>query len=221
MIRFVYSRDLKKFPVLADSMFRDRAEQFKKRLDWDVTVNERGWEIDQYDALDPLYVIWENEDGSHGGSLRLMPTTGRTMAAEHFLHLTDGVRIESPIIWEVTRFCLSPGASPRVAPALLAAGLELGLRFGLEQAIGVIYARTLPIYRRIGHSPDVIGTDDAGRDSISICVWEISAAARDRICARCGLDPRMIARWFDLSFDQSRPVRAATSRAEMPEPIAA
>lgn len=212
MIRFVYGHDLNKFRLLAETMFKDRADQFKRRLEWDVTVNERGWEVDQYDRLDPLYVIWENEDGTHGGSLRLMPTTGRTMAAEHFLHLTDGVHISSPLIWECTRFCLAPGASARVAPALLAAGIELGLRFGLDQAIGVVYARTLPIYRRIGHSPDVIGTDDAGRDSISICVWDINEEARDRICERAGLEPAALARWFDLAFSQPR----APARAHVP-----
>jgi acyl homoserine lactone synthase len=200
MIRFIYADRLSDYPVLAESMFKDRAEQFKKRLEWDVTVNEDGWEVDQYDALNPIYIVWENADGSHGGSLRIMPTTGRTMTAEHFRHLTDGVHISSPLIWECTRFCLSPGASAGVAAALLAAGIELGLRFGLEQAIGVIYTKTLAIYQRIGHRPDVIGTDDGGRDSISICIWDLTEAARDRICFRAGLPAGLVGQWFDLSF---------------------
>jgi acyl homoserine lactone synthase len=204
MIRFIYAEDLHNFPLLAETMFKDRAQQFKNRLNWDVTVNEEGLECDQYDVLNPLYVIWEEADGTHGGSLRIMPTTGRTMTAEHFLHLTDGVRISSPLIWECTRFCLSPDASPRVAAALLAAGVELGLRFGLEQAIGVIYTRTLGIYHRIGHTPDVIGTDDGGRNSISICIWEISEEGRDRICEKAGFSPVSLGQWFDRSFGPRR-----------------
>ena len=200
MIRFVYADELNNFPRLAESMFKDRADQFKNRLDWDVNVNEDGWEVDQYDVLNPLYVIWEEADGTHGGSLRLMPTTGRTMAAEHFLHLTHGVRVCSPLIWECTRFCLSPRASGKVAAALLAAGIELGLRFGLDQAIGVIYTRTLGIYARIGHKPDVIGTDECGRDSISICIWNITEEGRNTICERAGFPPAVMARWFDESF---------------------
>lgn len=200
MIRFVYADELEKFPLLSESMFRDRAEQFKTRLGWDVTVDEEGRERDQYDTLNPLYIIWEQPNGTHGGSLRLMPTTGRTMAAEHFIHLTDDVRICSPLIWECTRFCLAPGTSSRMAGALLAAGVELGLRFGLEQAIGVIYTRTLGIYRRIGHKPDVIGTDGNGRDSISICIWNLTESARDLICERSGLSRATVARWFDDSF---------------------
>ena len=90
--------------------------------------------------LNPLYIIWEDADGRHGGSMRIMPTVGRTMTNEHFLHLTDGVRIASPLIWECTRFCLAPGASAerrggaargrgRARPALRPrAGARRGLR---------------------------------------------------------------------------------------------
>ena len=36
-------------------------------------------------ALNPLYIVWENAEGRHGGSVRIMPTVGRTMTNEHFL----------------------------------------------------------------------------------------------------------------------------------------
>ncbi|HHS94793.1 MAG TPA: autoinducer synthase, partial [Rhodobacterales bacterium] len=110
MLRYVYGHDLGQFPHLAHSMFTDRAAQFKTRLGWDVQVNAAGEERDQYDDLDPLYVIWQREDGLHGGSMRFLPTTGRTMVNEHFAFLNDGAPITSPLIWECTRFCLSPKA---------------------------------------------------------------------------------------------------------------
>ena len=112
MIRYIYGTDLHKFPKLAEAMFRDRADQFKTRLGWEVSVDESGLERDEYDDENPLYVIWENADGTHGGSMRLLPTVGRTMINDHFIHLTDGVRIQSPLIWECTRFCLARGATP-------------------------------------------------------------------------------------------------------------
>jgi N-acyl-L-homoserine lactone synthetase len=108
MIRFLYADELARFPVLEDSMFRDRATQFRDRLNWDVTVDAKGHEKDAYDAEGPLYVIWVQADGTHGGSMRILPTTGRTMVNDHFAHLNDGVRVESPLVWECTRFCLSP-----------------------------------------------------------------------------------------------------------------
>ncbi len=201
MIHYIYADQLENFPVLADSMFKDRAYQFKDRHNWDVTVNENGHEIDQYDAMNPLYVIWQNEDGTHGGSIRIMPTVGQIMTNDYFSHLTDGVKISSPVIWECTRFCLAPGAGPNVAAALLAAGLELGIRFGLDQAIGVIYTRTHAIYRRIGWVPEIIGTDGDDREAISIGVWDISTEARDELCRKSGISADDMAYWFDASFN--------------------
>ncbi len=70
MIRYIYADELKNFPKLRDTMFRDRADQFRARLGWDVTVNEKGQEKDHYDEENPLYVIWQCPDGCHGGSMR-------------------------------------------------------------------------------------------------------------------------------------------------------
>lgn len=209
MIRYIYGDELNNFPALKESMFQDRAEQFKKRLDWDVTVNEAGEEIDEYDALNPLYVIWEGADGRHCGSMRGLPTVGRTMTAEHFRHLTDGVHIASPLIWEVTRFCLAPGAGPNVAAGLMLAGCELGLRFGLEQVLGVFDARMTRIYGRIGFSPDVIGTDGEGRDAISVGIWTFTDDARRAISARSGIPLVLCEQWFDAAFSPAPAVGRA------------
>ena len=119
MLRYLYADELCQFPRLASSMFRDRAYQFRTRLNWEVTVHPDGSERDEYDEINPLYVIWENLDGCHGGLMRFLPTTGRTMVNDHFRNLTDGVEIRSPFIWECTRFCLSVDASPRVSAALM------------------------------------------------------------------------------------------------------
>jgi acyl homoserine lactone synthase len=209
MIRFIYADQLETLPVLRTTMHLDRAEQFWRRLGWDVSVNERGEERDQYDALNPLYVIWQNEDGTHGGSMRGLPTIGRTMTSEHFLHLTDGVRIQSPLIWEVTRFCLAPDAQPVVAAALMLAGAELCLRFGIEQVLGVFDARMVRIYRRIGFCPEVLGTQGTGREAISIGLWTMSEQAQAEIARLCVLSLADAARWFDLSFGAVAPLEAA------------
>ena len=87
MLRYLYKSELDAFPHLRDSMYSDRAYQFKTRLNWDVSVNDLGHEMDEYDALNPLYVIWEDVSGRHAGSMRLMPTTGRCMVNEHFTDL--------------------------------------------------------------------------------------------------------------------------------------
>lgn len=103
-------------------MHRDRAVQFHTRLVWDVTVDDHGFERDEYDDINPLYVIWELPDGTHGGSMRFLPTSGRTMLHDHFHTLLGRADIRSDKIWECTRFCVAQGAGAHVAAALMLAG---------------------------------------------------------------------------------------------------
>ena len=200
MIRYLYANELAAHPVLADSMFRHRAAQFHDRLGWDVTVDANGHERDQYDVLNPLYVIWEQPDGTHGGSMRFLPTTGRTMVNEHFLSLTDGVRIESPLIWECTRFCLARDTDPGTAAALMLAGGEVMRGFGVEHYVGVFDARMVRIYRRIGASPEVLGAEGQGRARIAVGLWAFSAEAQARVAESAGIAPETSRRWFEAAF---------------------
>lgn len=200
MLRFVYGSDLPAYPKLRDTMFRDRADQFKTRLNWAVTVDRDGFERDEYDALNPLYVIWQDQQGRHGGSMRLLPTTGPTMVNDHFAHLTGGGAITSPLIWECTRFCLSRAAGPRVAAALMLAGGEVMRHFGIEHYVGVFDARMERIYRFIGSSPDILGQQGAGRERISVGLWEFTDEARARVARRAGLSPEISELWFNRSF---------------------
>jgi len=193
-------------PTLRETMFRDRAHQFKTRLNWDVTVNEQGFETDDYDQLDPLYVIAQLPNGRHGGSMRILPTTANVMVNDHFDHLTGGVAISSPLIWECTRFCISPEAGElagKIAGALMLAGAELGLRVGLTHSVGVFDARMIRIYRRIGWVPELLGTQGEGPNAISVGLWPIDEAARSTICARTGFTPEIAAGWYDDAFPET------------------
>lgn len=200
MLRYVYADDIHRFPRLADSMFRDRADQFATRLGWDVQVDERGHERDEYDTLNPLYVIWEGADGRHRGSMRFLPTTGRTMINEHFTDLLGGGTIVSPLIWECTRFCLARGAESRVAAALMLGGGELMRHFGVCHFAGVFDERMVRIYRVIGSSPEVLGSRGEGRDRISVGLWEFTESARRRVAQRARVSPELSDLWFRRSF---------------------
>lgn len=203
MIKFIYADELDSNSLLARTMFQDRAVQFKERLKWDVNVDARGYERDEYDALNPMYVISVNPDGSHGGSMRIMPTIGRTMVNEHFTHLTDNVSIVSPLIWECTRFCISPSVADRgaeVAGAVMLAGHELGLRFGLEASIGVFDYRMRRIYKSIGWEPEIIGGKGERRDRICVGLWPFSEEIRAKIADHAGLEIDDGANWFEASF---------------------
>ncbi|MDU8909869.1 acyl-homoserine-lactone synthase [Aestuariicoccus sp. MJ-SS9] len=200
MIRYLYAHQLDRDPAPRASMYRDRAEQFKARLGWNVEIDASGEERDVYDAENPLYVIWQGPDGRHGGSMRLLPTTGPTMVNDHFRHLTDGVRIESPLIWECTRFCLGQSAAPGTAAALMLAGGEVMRHFGVRHFVGVFDARMVRIYRMIGASPEVLGRQGAGRDAVNVGLWEFSAQTQARVSARAGICAAQSAAWFEMSF---------------------
>ncbi|NNE53962.1 MAG: autoinducer synthase [Sulfitobacter sp.] len=199
MLRYLYADQLTSYPRLARGMFRDRARQFKERLGWEVEVDAVGEERDSYDALNPLYVIWETQEGQHGGSMRFLPTTGPVMVNDHFGHLTSGP-IVSPLIWECTRFCLAPGAGAHVAAALMLGGGELMQGFGIRHFAGVFDARMVRIYGRIGAAPEVLGADRAGRGRISVGLWSFDAAAQARVSASAGISPEQSRFWFDQSF---------------------
>jgi acyl homoserine lactone synthase len=200
MIRYLYANQLDQYPALRRNMFLDRADQFKTRLGWDVTVGSDGEERDDYDDLNPLYVIWQKPCGGHGGSMRLLPTVGRTMVNDHFVHLTDGVRIESPLIWECTRFCLARDTAQGTAAALMLAGGEIMNGFGVRHYVGLFDARMIRIYRMIGASPDVLGSQGQGRERISVGLWEFSQSARDRVAQSAGLSQDLSRHWFDSAF---------------------
>jgi len=204
MIRYIYANDLHNYPTLESTMFRDRAEQFKTRLGWEVSVDDIGYERDEYDAINPLYVIWERPDGTHGGSMRLLPTVGPTMVNDHFGHLTDGVRIESPLIWECTRFCLAPGADGHTAAALMLAGGEVMRGFGVKHYVGVFDARMVRIYRVIGSSPDLMGSEGQGRDKISVGLWEFTDEARAKVAKRAGMSLELSEMWFEQAFGSTK-----------------
>lgn len=203
MLRYIYGHDLHSFPKLRDTMFRDRADQFKTRLGWEVCVDETGAERDDYDTLNPLYVIWEEPDGSHGGSMRFLPTTGKVMVNDYFGHLTGGAPISSPRIWECTRFCLARGAGSHVAAALMLGGGEIMENFDVDHFVGVFDDRMVRIYRMIGSSPEVLGRGGQGRDRISVGLWQFDPAAKAAVAHRAAVSPEMSRQWFERSFGAS------------------
>ena len=196
MIRYLYSSQLNEHADLGAAMFRDRAAQFRDRMGWDVHVDTMGWETDQYDVLDPLYLIAEDASGRHAGSMRFLPTTGPTMTADIFPHLTAGCPIRDPGTWECTRFCLAPDAGPGVARTLLIGASALGLGFGLRRSLGVFDRPMVRVYRRLGWEPEVLGT----RDGISSGLWTFSEDTHDALCDAAGIAPGTTRDWVEATF---------------------
>ncbi len=202
MLRYLTSAGLRQHPVLQATMFADRTAQFRDRLGWAVKVDAEGWECDEYDAADPLYVIWQNPDGRHGGSMRFLPTTGTTMVNDHFARLIPGGRIADAGIWECTRFCLADGAGRQVTAALMLGGAEVGAGYGLRQSVGVFDARMVRIYRQLGWQPQIIGQEGTGRDAIGLGLWTFSEPTRRMLADRAGLSPEVSRHYFRMSLGE-------------------
>jgi len=95
-------------------MHRLRAMVFRDRLEWDVTVTESG-EFDEYDTLDPTYILAVTEDIRVVGCARLLPAQGPTMLERTFPQLLESGKLNaSPTMVESSRFCVDTSlAEPR------------------------------------------------------------------------------------------------------------
>jgi acyl homoserine lactone synthase len=151
MIRIVPGEWRSRYPKLIDDMHKLRRSVFHERLKWQVTVINR-WEIDGYDALDPLYVLSLDENEQIIGGLRLLPTTGFTMLNDTFPQLLpDGARIESPLIWESSRFTVRMSGDVRIdGPCISRATAELGMALN-EIGKAAALTHIVTVYDRAMH----------------------------------------------------------------------
>jgi len=172
MIVVLRGRELKDNKGLSQSMFEDRAWQFKERLGWNVHVDEFGQEKDAYDRPDTLYVIYLADAGLHLGSMRFRPTMGPNLTKDHFSYVLKSNSVFDHDIWECTRFCIARAAPEVVAKSLLAAAEKLMKEFELRSFIAVFDHRMKRVYRRHGVIPEVIASsiDRQGRP-IEVGLW--------------------------------------------------
>jgi len=130
-----------------DEMYALRARVFGQRLGWEVDIKD-GLEIDQYDALDPAYVIGINDDNKVVSCVRALQTTGPHMLSDVFSSILDGQPpMRSATLWESTRFCVDTDALDRgnsrnsisyATCELMAASLEYARDSGISDIVTVI-----------------------------------------------------------------------------------
>jgi acyl homoserine lactone synthase len=198
MIRMFQGRDRKRYPREADEMFRLRARQFRDRLGWKVNV-QAGWEIDEFDQMNPLYLVSMDDDaGQIAGCLRFLPTTGPTMMKRVFdQYFNEPFDIETPFVWECTRFAIEPSlAKRRITPTglckttfeLMQGGCEVATMAGVEQIVGIFDRLMVRIYRRAGWAPEIIAsTDRLGSETIFVGLWDVSRASLHAMRQRSGI----------------------------------
>ncbi len=130
-----------------DEMFRLRARVFGDRLGWEVKI-VGGRERDDFDALDPAYVVGLDEEGHVVSCVRALQTTGPHMLSDVFQEILGGEPpMRSPTLWESTRFCVDTerlrrdGSTKTVSQAtceLMVGSLEFARRSGITDIVTVI-----------------------------------------------------------------------------------
>ena len=123
------------------SMFEARKRVFVDLLKWDLPVLAGRFEVDHFDDPHATYLIVTDGRGEHLASARLLPTTRPALLDGLFPHLVAGPVPNGAAIFEITRFCLSPGIGARQRRAardtLLVALVDYALTHGISTYTGV------------------------------------------------------------------------------------
>lgn len=201
MIRLIHGSQRAQFQREVAQMHEIRKRTFHDRLNWQVRTL-RSWEIDEFDALDPLYLISIGADGAVRGSLRLLPTTGPNMLADVFPELLpDGMRIESATIWESSRFSVEQKAAAersenllnRTTGELLIGIVEVGLLAGLTEVVSVYDALFARILKRADCAAELIGEPARiGKVMGYAALFEISERMLHNLRKASGIDESVL-----------------------------
>lgn len=158
MIQLITPPSYGEFSSTLVEMHRLRYRVFKLRMAWDVQTSG-DMEMDDFDALHPVYLTQVSESGLVQGSVRLLPSLGPTMLRETFSVLLEGQPAPStPLVWESSRFAIDVATDApkgdhgitRAAYKLFAGMVEFGLSRGLTDIVTVTDVRMERILRRAG-----------------------------------------------------------------------
>lgn len=192
MIKIISGNKRADHPDEIDEMHQLRRRVFHELLQWDVNV-EGDWEIDEYDEMNPVYVLSYDANGRLRGSLRLLPTLGPNMLDDTFpILLGETPVIRSAAIWESSRFCIEPDISQdrasnqvTIAAAELMCGVgELAIASGLTHIVTVTDVFLERMFKRMGCPGERIGPPQRiGSVNAVAIAWKVENALLDRMKA--------------------------------------
>jgi acyl homoserine lactone synthase len=174
-------------------MHRLRKSVFKDRLGWDVNVSGE-LEFDEFDALEPSYLLSMDRYGTLNGCVRLLPTTGPNMLRDIFpSFVTKGAVPRSERVWEASRFAVGKNATAAEAGVsqttydLLIGVLKFGLSNGINTIACVVDVRMERILRRAGWQLDRLGPARRIGNTIALAgQLDVSAQILRALEARAG-----------------------------------
>lgn len=162
MILVIDALNADRFADVLDEMYRLRARVFGDRLGWEVTITD-GKEIDEFDALDPAYVVGLDDEGNVVACVRALQTTGPHMLADVFASILDGEPpMRSATLWESTRFCVDTDRLDRgqgrnsisyATCELMVGSLEYAQESGITDIVTVIDPVMDRVLKRSDNAP--------------------------------------------------------------------
>lgn len=201
MIRIITAANRESHSAEIAEMHTLRKKVFHDLLKWDVSV-KGDWEIDHYDAANPVYVLSYSPEGRLRGSLRLLPTLGPNMLDDTFPILLGGEpEIRSASVWESSRFCIEPEISQdrasnqvTVAAAELMCGVgELCLASNISHIVTVTDVFLERMFRRMGCPGERIGEPHKIGSVFAVAVgWEIDTKMLAGMKAIAAIDGRVL-----------------------------
>src|SRR5476651_265297 len=98
---------------VGNALAQYRHQIFVEQLGWRLPLAIDGFERDQYDRDDTVYVVAHDESGSICGCARLLPTTLPYLLKDifPFLIAERASAPQSADIWELSRFAVSQRAT--------------------------------------------------------------------------------------------------------------
>ena len=188
------------FDSVLDEMFQLRARVFGERLGWDVSIVD-GREIDEFDALDPAYVVGLDDSARVVSCVRALQTTGPHMLADVFSSILQGeAPLRSSTLWESTRFCVDtdrlslsgrgPGSVSRATCELMVGSLEYARSNGISDIVTVIDPVMNRVLKRSDNAPyDYVGaTVQMGKTKAMAALLDCSEERIARVRAFAGIE---------------------------------
>lgn len=176
---------------LLRQMHRLRAVVFRERLEWDVSITDAG-ERDEYDDLDPTYLLAVTSDGSVVGCARLLPAMGPTMLERTFPQLlANGSLSASARMVESSRFCVDTslpagrgGGQLHLATLTMFAGIiEWSMAKGYDEIVTATDLRFERILNRAGWPMKRLGEPVAIGNTMAVAgTLPADHASFDRLC---------------------------------------
>lgn len=188
----VVSPDLyKQHSNVLTKMHRLRAAVFGRRLEWDVAITA-GEERDQYDQLQPTYILAVTPTGSVAGCVRLLPASGPTMLEGTFPQLLENGSLpaRSGVI-ESSRFCVDTslaagreGGQLHLATLTMFAGIiEWSMANGYTQLVTATDLRFERILKRAGWPMARLGEPAVIGNTVAVAgTLPIDRTSFERVC---------------------------------------